>query len=354
MLGDSSKCIGIGLRSAMQSEKPDRIFSGVKECLNGDVVFGNLECVLSDHDYNGLLFGKAQMRGLPSSIHAVKDAGFTVLNVANNHTLQYGATGFVNTCRILDEAGIGIVGMRGSSGFLCKPLILEINGIKLGILGYAMEKDQYYSGKTLYAQGSADEIVEDVGQLHKLCDYVVVSMHWGDEFVTMPSGETIKLARRIIDSGANAIIGHHPHVVQGIEEYNNSVIVYSLGNFVSDMIWDSALTSGIVVEIISENGTCKIEKIHRSSIDKNYNVNISNYTSLLEYHKEHSVHAKNDDTYHDEVNILRKIYRNKSHIYILKNMHRYNIIVLVQIIGNSIKSLLSNVVAKICCTRQCE
>ena len=324
MLGDSSKCIGFGLRSAMQKMDPAAIFARVKGVMAGDIVFGNLECVLSDHDNNSLNFKKAQMRGLPSSAHELREAGFTVLNVANNHALQHGAKGFSATCNLLEQSGIGVVGVRGASGYLCRPLLQDIRGKRTGILGYAMERDQYYSGETLYAQGSDDEIVADVARLRGECDYVVVSMHWGDEFVTYPSEATIHLARRIIDAGANVIIGHHPHVVQDIEEYDNGLILYSLGNFVSDMAWDSSLTNGVITKIICENGTSEINEIYPSSIDENYSVAIKKCLSLPEFHHAVLHERKSDLSYYDEVNRVRVLFRNKAHFYIFKNAHKYN------------------------------
>lgn len=346
MLGDSAKCIGIGLRSATQSGDASAIFAHVKGYMTGDIVFGNLECVLSDHDYNGLNFKKAQMRGIPSSINAVKDAGFTLLNVANNHTLQYGATGFMNTCRVLEEAGIGIVGVRGDAEYLCRPFLQEIRGKKVGILGYALEKDQYYSGRTLYAQGSDDDIAGDVSRLRRICDYVVVSMHWGDEFVAAPSETTINLARKLTDAGAHTIIGHHPHVVQGIEEYESNAIIYSLGNFISDMAWDDTLTNGIATEIIFKNGTSRIGRIYRSCITKDYSVHISGSVNLAEFQQKLQLDRNNPGSYSDEVNRVRVLLRNKSHCYVFRNAYKYNPLIFLQIIFNSLKSLLYGLVRK--------
>ena len=107
MLGDSSKCIGFGLRSAMQKMDPAAIFARVKGVMAGDIVFGNLECVLSDHDNNSLNFKKAQMRGLPSSAHELREAGFKVVEQQRPFSWpDYQITGTVDCKLLLDGEAV--------------------------------------------------------------------------------------------------------------------------------------------------------------------------------------------------------------------------------------------------------
>jgi poly-gamma-glutamate synthesis protein (capsule biosynthesis protein) len=86
-------------------------------------------------------------------------------------------------------------------------------------------------------------------------------MHWGNEYVDRPSPDQIRLAHKIIDSGANMILGHHPHVLQGVEKYHNGVIAYSLGNFIFDMWQDKMKKSMILQCILSKQGVCNVEVI---------------------------------------------------------------------------------------------
>jgi poly-gamma-glutamate synthesis protein (capsule biosynthesis protein) len=112
-------------------------------------------------------------------------------------------------------------------------VIIEKKGRKVGFLGYFGGGDFAASGdRAGFAPRYARFIVEDVKKLKKSVDYVVVNFHWGVERAALPDDWQVTLARRVVDAGADLIIGHHPHVLQGIERYNGSVIAYSLGNFV--------------------------------------------------------------------------------------------------------------------------
>ncbi len=185
----------------------------------------NLETVLAD---TGKPEEKAvTLRVPPSSAKYLRDAGVDVVNVANNHTMDYGKEGFRATCAALDDNEILYVGVlhQGEQ----KPYIVQIDGYKTGILGY-------------FAGGGTDDfgiaplrerqIQKDIERLQsRNVERIIVNLHWGTEYVIYPSPKQQNLARRIIDYGAHVIIGHHPHIVQGIETYKNGVIFYSLGNF---------------------------------------------------------------------------------------------------------------------------
>ena len=106
----------------------------------------------------------------------------------------------------------------------------------------------------LYAEGYAEEILGDVRRAGAAADCVVVSLHWGDEFIDRPSPDEVTLARRIIDAGASLIIGHHPHVLRGVERRGKGYIVYSLGNFVCDMLWEEPLRETAIAECRLSNG----------------------------------------------------------------------------------------------------
>ena len=342
MLGDSPKCVGIGVRSAIGLRGAAPLFAQVKEFLKGDIVFGNLECVLSDHDYNRFSFKKAQMRGFPDSIKAVREAGFNVLNVANNHIMQHGATGFAATCRTLEKAGIGIVGIRGNKGYVCKPYFVDVGNKRIGFLGYAQETDKYYSDETLYAQGSPEEIVSDVKKIGRVCDYVVVSMHWGDEFVSIPSNSTVNLARKLVDSGAHVIIGHHPHVVQHIETYKNATIIYSLGNFITDMVWDGKLTNGIIAGVGCDNGRSEIDTVYLTNIEPDLSVTVRGCHRPGTVNPVTAPESDDTDNYAAEVNRARIANRNKAYLHVFNNIFKYNILIVLQIVLFATISLFYN------------
>lgn len=336
MLGDSAKCIGFGVRSAALSSGPSYLFEKVSSYLDGDIVFANLECVLGERDFSGWSFKKAQMRGAPNAITAVREAGFTIVNVANNHTMQHGAVGFRDTCRIVEDAGIGVVGIRGEGGYLCRPLLLEIGAKRVGILGYGCDRDNYCIGAPLYAQGTDCEIIADTAKLSAECDKVVVSLHWGHEFVSEPSGQMVSLGRKLIDAGACLVVGHHPHVLQKTETYGAGMICYSLGNFVSDMLWSDPLRRGIIVTFDLDT-TTTVKKAVLVKTGDDYSV------TPLEVARKYPDFPPDSplcSDYSSNVERLRLRNRNLSHLYVLKNCHRYNPVILMQIAFQSIRSAL--------------
>lgn len=256
-LADSPQAVGAGVLSVMKKRGPDYPFRTVKDFLRGhDIVFGNLESTISS---DGLVPGKLEseeMRSIPQSAEVLSDAGFTVLNVANNHSLQHGGAAFEETCRLLQNRNIQPIGVaqKPGSSEICIPRIVKCQGVTFGFLGFAFEPDAYFSGDPLYAQGRVEEICRQTRELAKTSDIVIVSCHWGLEFMDRPSALTIQIARRIVDSGARVVLGHHSHVLQGAEDYHGGCIVYSLGNFVFDMLWQERFRKSAIVSFEFSRG----------------------------------------------------------------------------------------------------
>lgn len=157
-----------------------------------------------------------KFKGDPKYIDILKLGSVEVVNIANNHTRDYLQQGVNDTIKYLNEGGIGYVG-EGNK------YITKKNGIIVGMLGYTG-----WSNDILVKRNIKKDIqyLKDNGT--KL---VIVSFHWGAENAHMPNAIQKDLARFTIDSGADLVLGHHPHVIEGIEEYKDKYIVYSLGNF---------------------------------------------------------------------------------------------------------------------------
>ena len=137
------------------------------------------------------------------------------VTVANNHTLDYGTQGREDTIANLENAGI-IVSGNGQLG------VFEKNGVKVGMTGYCFP----------YTDGKKD-ISKDVKALREMgCQIVIASFHWGSEYREDFTGEQRTIGRAAIKAGADIVVGHHPHIVQGIESYEDSYILYSVGNLV--------------------------------------------------------------------------------------------------------------------------
>jgi poly-gamma-glutamate capsule biosynthesis protein CapA/YwtB (metallophosphatase superfamily) len=192
-----------------------------------DILFGNLEVALSVSKKRAK---KAHVIGAPpQKAQFLRDAGFDILNVANNHILDLGIEGLQSTLDMLDRCDLRYVGASDIHAsprdtFICKA------GVNIGFLGYTIGRfrvSKPYQINKLKRR----EVLTDIDRLKQKCDLVVVSLHWGTENVHYPSPDQINLAHELIDRGATLVLGHHPHVVQGIEEYGNGLIAYSLGNF---------------------------------------------------------------------------------------------------------------------------
>lgn len=220
-------------------------FTDVKDSLNSaNLVFGNLEMPFSEKipDYSEKK--SSEFWADPQTVQVLKDGGFSILSFANNHTLEQGEQGVETTINLLEEIGIKCVG-AGKDLASSRRLVVEVqNDIKIGFLAYA--KSDEYATNSNYGPAPLNEkfMIEDIQKARSEVDVLIVSLHFGMIYMDYPSDEGRALCRRIIDSGANIILGHHPHVLQGIEEYNNGLIAYSLGEFIFDPkggLWYSEL-----------------------------------------------------------------------------------------------------------------
>lgn len=182
----------------------------------------------------------------PKYLPLLKGFGITLVNAANNHIADYGLEGLEETIRHLESIDIPYVGIGGNLQAARKPVVLEKAGWKIGFLGYFGGGDfAARADRAGFAPRRESIILQDVRRLRTEVDYLVVNFHWGVERSPDPEPEQVHLARKVIDAGADLIVGHHPHILQGIEEYEGKHIAYSLGNFVfggnSRHTYDTAL-----------------------------------------------------------------------------------------------------------------
>ncbi len=221
---------------------------------NADITFGNLEGPISAR---GTKVGSIySFRSDPRAIEGLMYAGFDVLSIANNHIWDYGADAVRDTLTILKDAGIGVIGGGMNYQEAHAPLIKETSGVKIAFLGYTDLIPSSLDSKTarpVIAFLDIDRAISDVKEARKLADLVVVSLHWGNEYEITPNHNQERIAKSLIDAGAQLIIGHHPHVVQPIEEYGGGYIAYSLGNFVFDQNFSPETKKGLALKVILKN-----------------------------------------------------------------------------------------------------
>lgn len=224
----SLKLIAVG-DIFLETKEKTSPFGHVREVFhNKDILFGNLETVLSNRgkkaEKSFLLYAS------PQKVEYLKESRFDILNIANNHILDLGLEGFNETLEVLHQNDLAFIG-AGNRKFGQSYAIIEKKGLKLVFLGYHQGGFRNFKKGVFINKVDKNYIVADIKNLKSQCDIIVISLHWGTENVFYPSPDQIKLARNLIDAGATLVLGHHAHVVQGIERYNNGLIAYSLGNF---------------------------------------------------------------------------------------------------------------------------
>ncbi len=203
------------------------------ELLKGDISLANLEAPLARR---GREFTDKKFRflGDPQLAPALKRAGIHVVTLANNHSMDFGAAALSETMLNLEKAGILWVGAGSDLRAARQAAIVEVKGKRVAFLGYSLTlPEEFYAtdSRAGTAPGHADLFVEDIAAARKMADYVIVSFHWGTEGSSSAKPYQQAAARRAIRAGADAVIGHHPHVLQGVERYKGGIIFYSLGNF---------------------------------------------------------------------------------------------------------------------------
>lgn len=229
----------------------------------GDIVFGNLESPITTNQSHlaGITEkgGKYIFSSNPESVAGLTYAGFNILNIANNHILDYYEKGLMDTIDILDKHNIAHSGAGKNLDEARKLAIIEKNGIKVGVLSYTDMAEITYKGNPplKFAAGQnkigvspliKESVLSDIYRVRGDVDLLIVSLHWGiEESFVIPERQR-EFAHTILDHGADAILGHHPHQFQGIEIYKEKPIVYSLGNFLFDQN-DPENQEGFIVEL---------------------------------------------------------------------------------------------------------
>lgn len=205
-----------------------------------DVVFANLET--TSHSPAGCIPKQPRVVTSASVIrNSVERLGVNVANLANNHAFDSYFDGFRRTRQVLEESGVCCFGAGENISEASRPGFVECSGIRFGWLGYADfdTRPSHVAGSAAFGINPLVEeaVVADVSRLAGTVDHVIVSIHWGVEFCHVPSPHQIRLARHLIESGASLVVGHHAHVVQGIERYGRGAIAYNLGNLTTSDFW---------------------------------------------------------------------------------------------------------------------
>ena len=226
------------------------IFSAIKPLLAADVVIGNLESPVDAYGDNQKISSYPRFNAPNELIGGLKNVGFTTLITANNHALDQYYSGLARTRALVLEAGITPVGTYADRRESEKPVILEANGIKIGIaawtdsdngMGGGIDQDKRDYVLPTFSSQTTDDVDRMTADIVKLkeagAEFIIFSLHWGAEYADAPTNMQKQIARALVDAGADVIMGNHAHCVQPIERYSgqrDGLIIYSLGNFIAD------------------------------------------------------------------------------------------------------------------------
>lgn len=200
-------------------------------------------------------------RANPSRVDILGEMGVDIVSLANNHALDYGPDALLDTFKTLEDAGIDYVGAGKNLDRAIKPIYYTFGNTKIAYLAasrvvYSM--DWYASDTKLGMIGTYDPtlILTSIKEAAANSDYVVIFLHWGVERNNSPEDYQRTLAKQYIDAGADAVIGCHPHVLQGFEYYKGKPIAYSLGNF-----WFNSYTrdAGLLKLYLDQDGTVRVQ-----------------------------------------------------------------------------------------------
>lgn len=201
-----------------------------------DLLVGNLECTLPGDGRH--VPTEPRVVASPEDIDAVIASGVHVVTLANNHTFDCLEPGFLRLRRQLTEAGIRSCGAGMDLAEAEAPAIVEVGATRIVFLGAVDGRSGPYQfaapGRFGVAPLNLPRLLDQVAILRRDVDHVLVSLHWGEERFLIPSPIQVEQARALIDAGASMVLGHHPHVLQGLEWWHGRPIIYSLGNFIAD------------------------------------------------------------------------------------------------------------------------
>lgn len=261
--GDSTRILFVGdimlarnVETLMNAHGLYYPLKGLRDMLEDyDAAVGNFEASIPERHARTPSFS-FRFSAIPDVAEALSRAGFTDMTLANNHSYDHGKEGYVHTRETLADAGLGVSG--NPQAFSADEMLYRtVDDVRVAIIPI----------NALYETPELGVIQAALATATEQSDLQIVFIHWGAEYELIANAQQRAFARAFIDSGADAIIGHHPHVVQDIEEYRGAPIFYSLGNCIFDQYWNTDVQEGLTVAISFKEDETLYELVPITSID---------------------------------------------------------------------------------------
>lgn len=245
-----------GVKGHMERKGHDYPYSSVTDFIKShDVAFCNLEGPVTDYKKRNKPFA---FRCEPGRFDEFMNTGFNIVSLANNHMFDCGPAGVTATITELEGRGLAFAGAGHDRDNSFEAAVMDVNGVKIAVVAFAdffhyiaENKNRLTQPQACYPQ--VEDVAPAIKAARKLAPFVIVSWHWGEEYKHYPNKRQKMLGRLCVDAGADLVIGHHPHVLQGAEYYKGKLILYSLGNFVFDQYHENRTESAVFSCTIEDN-----------------------------------------------------------------------------------------------------
>lgn len=238
----------------------DNSFEDIKDILSGhDLIITNLECALKYKDEKPIIKEGPSLYSNEEQLKYITCYGKTLFTIANNHTLDYGYEGFNNIIDYCKNNSVEFVGGGKNSEEASKPFYFEKDKCKIAIINCCEQEFSIAGDMTSGANPMEPiKIYNQIQQAKNKASIIIVIAHGGHEYYQLPSPRLQENYRFFIDAGANAVVGHHPHCISGMEEYKDGIIFYSLGNFYFNnknrdrSVWNEGFCLNIKIDSVAQ------------------------------------------------------------------------------------------------------
>jgi poly-gamma-glutamate synthesis protein (capsule biosynthesis protein) len=252
--GDTSFTHGLDQRDPLSDIAP--------VLTEGDLAIVNVETVIAEEEVGAPIEKVYVFKSPPASAEILADAGVDVGALANNHALDYGRDGVLRTIEILEEAGLATAGTGRGPGAAYAGTRTRVHGWRVAVLSLTrVPCDRPEPGETFIPEiawacpADVDATVAAVAGAAARSDLVVVMAHWGVERQACPEPHQRELARAWVDAGADLVVGSHPHVLQGVERFDDAWVLYSTGNFAFPSAREESSYTAVFRFEVAEAGT---------------------------------------------------------------------------------------------------